>query len=108
MTTALDQKLKHMESLIDQLVSNAEEMKEISKQVISKDELKPLQHNQEDLVRQINDLEHSIKGLMKDVKNVEELPVHKRITQKLQQFSKLNAAFIENVKAAHGLIHFEK
>lgn len=100
-------KLKKMELILDELIANAERLNEVSQQVISKDELKPLQEKQEELVKNLVAVEDAFRGALGNGKNGDE-DARKRIRSKLTQFEKLNESFIENLKSSHGLIRFGK
>lgn len=102
----MSDKLKKMELIVDELITNAERLKEVSQQVITKEELKPLQEKQEELVNNLVALEDALRGALGE-KNGDE-DSRKRIKQKLAQFEKLNETFIENMKSSHGLIRFNK
>lgn len=103
----MNDKLKKMELILDELIANAERLNEISLQVISKDELKPLQEKQEVLVKNLVDVEEAFRGTLAEVHSSDE-EARKRIRSKLTQFEKLNESFIENLKSSHGLIRFNK
>lgn len=101
----MSDKLKKMEVILDALIENAERLKEVSQQVISKEELKPLQEKQEELVKNLVAVEDAMRGALGNSKDVDEAS-KKRIREKLSLFEKLNASFIENLNSSHGLIRF--
>lgn len=103
----MTERLKKMEVILDELIANAERLKEVSQQVISKEELKPLQDKQEELVKNLVTVEDTMRSALGENKSSDE-DTKKRIRDKLSQFEKLNATFIENLKSSHGLIRFNK
>lgn len=103
----MTERLKKMEVILDELIANAERLKEVSQQVISKEELKPLQDKQEELVKNLVTVEDTMRSALGENKSGDE-DTKKRIRDKLSQFEKLNATFIENLKSSHGLIRFNK
>lgn len=103
----VEQILGEMDGLLDALVANAEKLLELSQRVISEEELGPLQKKQQklldDLVAQDEAFHKACKGNEQDYHS----PLRNEVTGKLELFEKLNASFIENITASHGLIHFE-
>ncbi len=96
-----------MEGVLDTLIANAEKLKEVSVQVISKDELGPLQQQQDELIKNLMNLEATFQETFHEAKGEASPEMQKRIADKLVYFQKLNAHFIENLKSGHGIIRFE-
>lgn len=98
--------LLEIEAILENLIHNAERLKEISSQVISMQELEPLQKKQEELVKKLGKLDEAFKKVPAgSAESYQELT--RKIEQKLVQFQKLNAKFIENLSASQGLIRFD-
>ena len=99
--------LTEMEEILGSLVDNAREMKEVSDQVISEEQLEPIQQRQAILLGRLQQLDAELKN-EKSPKNPSHEAIEKRMAQKLKEFQEFNAGFIENIKKAHGIIQFEK
>jgi elongation factor P--beta-lysine ligase len=99
--------LKKIDALLDQLVKTAEELDKLSFQVISEEEIAPLQKKQDALVADLLSADTELKGVM-DSKSLEtNSPIRERIRNNLHHFQELNEHFIENLANSHGLIRFE-
>lgn len=96
METAV-QVLEKMESVLDQLISNAEGLKDISLEGFSEAAITPLQQRQELLVEQLNGLEASFESSEKEGQDELLAKIGDRIAKKLRYFQHLNAVFIENI-----------
>lgn len=96
METAV-QVLEKMESVLDQLISNAEGLKDISLEGFSEAAITPLQQRQELLVEQLNGLEASFESSEKEGEDELLAKIGDRIAKKLRYFQHLNAVFIENI-----------
>lgn len=99
--------LTEMEEVLGCLVDNAREMKEVSDQVISEEQLEPIQQRQAVLLARLQELDGELKK-GKSAKTPAHEAIEKRMAQKLKEFQEFNAGFIENIKKAHGIIQFEK
>jgi hypothetical protein len=99
--------LEKMEQILDQIVANAEKMKELSLKSINEKELTPLQHNQDELVLKLQELDAQYKNAAKHqhVEHAEE--ISKRIESKLNHFQQVNASFIENLRNNQKVVRFE-
>ena len=99
--------LGKMEKILDQLIANAGKLQESSRLQFLEEEILELQKKQEGLVESLQDedenFQHSCRG---DYKNYQS-PILTRIGEKLYQFQKLNADFIENLRLSSGVIQFE-
>ncbi|MBN9377187.1 MAG: hypothetical protein BGO14_04600 [Chlamydiales bacterium 38-26] len=91
------QVLERMESVLDQLISNAEALKDISMEGFSEQAITPLQQKQELLVEQLNGLEANFEGSEKEGQEEILAKIGDRIAKKLRYFQHLNAVFIENI-----------
>lgn len=99
--------LGEMEELLNHLIESAKKLLDLSKHVIDEDELLHLQEEQETL------LIHLVKkdGDFHKLPNASDtnlMPRRLKIDEKIDEFQRLNAAFVENINATHGLIQFEK
>lgn len=97
-----------MEQLVDELLSNAKALREISSQVAPEEEIAALQKKQHTYIRELVTLEKAFREKHNISSEEAQLPISSRIRDKLQQFQKMNEAFIENVNANQGTIHFGK
>ncbi len=102
-----DELLKKIDALLDQLIKTAEELDTLSYQVISEEEIAPLQKRQDDLVADILAADTELKKFMDPKKLNTDSPLRQRIRHNLHHFQELNEHFIENLANSHGLIRFE-
>lgn len=93
-----------MNQLLDELIDNAKKLKDVSKQVISEEELVPLQRRQEELFEHLENMDAA---LHKEFSNEIPAAQHKKIHDKLEEFQKINQEFVNNLRSSHGLIQFE-
>lgn len=99
--------LIEMETLLDSLLENAKKLLALSRQVIEEDELMALQKEQEVLLANLIDKDAQLQQLNSTPQ--EQLKQSRlKIDQKIDDFQKLNAEFLENISTAHGLIQFDK
>lgn len=101
---SFQQNLQQMHKLLDELIQCSKKLKDLSFQVISEEELDPLQKHQEELLLKIEALDQELH--QHHSKEFTE-KVHAELHQKLKTFQELNKAFIENLRTSHGLIQFE-
>lgn len=101
---SLSTHLNQMHKLLDQLIETAKALKELSKQVVSEEELNSLQQQQKELLSQ---LEASDQIIEADYRNQMEENDHRNVSNKLHTFQSLNHDFIQNLQESHGLIQFE-
>jgi hypothetical protein len=100
--------LSEMESILDQLVLNAEHLHEVSQKVIAEEELTSLQARQELLMSSLLKLDHDFQDAATHSAQDRKTPLQNRIQKKLDLFEKLNSSFIKNIISSHGLIRFEE
>jgi NH3-dependent NAD+ synthetase len=100
--------LKHyvdlMKNLLEELVQNAQKLKDLSQRVISEEELSPLQEHQQKLLQELEKVDSY---LQQHHPNQMDKNEHKLFHEQLHQFHRLNQEFIQNLNASHGLIQFE-
>ena len=96
METAV-QVLEKMERVLDELVKNAEGLKDISLEGFSEVAVAPLQQKQELLVQQLKGLEAAFEEADKEGQEDVMVKIGDRIAKKLRYFQHLNAVFIENI-----------
>ena len=99
--------LSKMEKILNQLIANAENLNQLSQQVSSQEELRPLQEKQEDLIEQLLDSDAEFNKLLKGKTRYYQSSARTRIGEKLDYFQKLNTDFLDNLKSSKGLIQFE-
>jgi len=100
--TSHDDLLSEMDHLLQQLVSNAEQLYKESTQAISEETLMPLQNQQEELINAIVALNSSLES-----DNVTDSPLWEGIQEKLVIFQELNNSFINNLRVRKGLVNVE-
>jgi hypothetical protein len=101
---SLQELVGQMTDLLEELVKTAQELSDVSRQIISEEELAPLQQHQQDVLSQIEEIDTSIKAHYSHQLDKE---FKKHIHEKLHTFQVLNQEFISNLNASHGLIQFE-
>lgn len=102
------QVLEKMESILDELVKNAEGLKDISLIGFSEQAVMPLQRKQELLVEQLKGLEAAFEESEKEGQELMLAQIGDRITKKLRYFQHLNAVFIENISDRNVLENIAK
>ncbi len=96
METAI-QALEKMEAILDELVRNAEALKDISLEGFSEQAIMPLQQKQESLVEQLKGFEAAFEEGNKEGQEEILAKIGDRLAKKLRYFQHLNAVFIENI-----------
>lgn len=107
METAV-QVLEKMENILNDLVKNAEGLKDISLEGFSEQAVAPLQQKQELLVQQLKDLESAFEAASKDGQEGALAKIGDRISKKLRYFQHLNAVFIGNISQGNVMQDFWK
>ena len=101
---SLQQCLDQMSQLMDELIQVATKLRDATQQVISEEELAPLQKRQDDLLSQLEEVDKELQvhyGFQIDA------PTKETYHNQLQIFQRLNQEFMQNLNASHGLIQFE-
>jgi hypothetical protein len=93
-----------MNQLLGELIHVATQLRDMSLQVISEEDLAPLQKRQEDLLLQVENVDQQMQENYRHQLSVDG---QEQIHNQLQTFQQLNQEFIENLSASHGLIQFE-
>lgn len=106
-TESPEDALEAMESLLDQLISNAQKLAKKSHPVVSLEELYPLQRKQEELVAKLGNADELLTKALKGKGNEFQVEARARILQKLKEFQGLNSSFIESLATTRGLIQFQ-
>lgn len=102
--TSLQSYIDQMNQLFTELIQVATQLRDMSLQVISEEDLAPLQKHQEELVSQLEKIDQNIES---HYKHQLSLAMREQFHQQLQVFQQLNQEFIQNLNASHGLIQFE-
>jgi CHAD domain-containing protein len=98
------QYVDQMNRLLDELTQTATKLRDASLQVISEEELAPLQRQQEEILTKLETTDQEFqRHYGSEVKE----SVHQQFHQQLEKFQTLNEEFIANLNASHGLIQFE-
>lgn len=100
--------LEKMEQILDNLVANAEALKDISMEGFSEQAIVPLQQKQELLVEQLKGLEAAFTESEKEGQEEILAKIGDRITKKLRYFQHLNAVFVENISEGNFLEDYSK
>jgi hypothetical protein len=96
--------IDQMEVLLDELIRTARNLRHLSEQVVSEQELTELQKKQNDLVGKLEELDQKIQTrYASDI--TEEM--HQKLSKKVKEFQTLNQEFIQNYSSSHGVIQFE-
>jgi hypothetical protein len=98
--------IDEMEDLLDSLVESAKQLLALSQHVIEEDELVRLQEEQESLLASLVQKDEEFHKLPKLTQD-SLMPRRLKIDEKIDHFQKLNASFVENINASHGLIRFD-
>lgn len=96
--------LTQMHREFDELIETAKSLRELSKQVVSEEELTAVQKHQQALLEK---LEATDEILDRHFWNEMTEHDHQQLRDKVHLFQTLNREFIQNLKANHGLIQFE-
>jgi hypothetical protein len=96
--------IDHMNQLLSELIQIATQLRDMSFQVISEEDLAPLQKRQEELLTQLEDIDQQ---LQKNYRHQLSTAMEEQIHNQLQTFQQLNQEFIQNLSTSHGLIQFE-
>jgi hypothetical protein len=90
--------------LLNELIQVATQLRDMSKQVISEENLSLLQKKQDDLLGQIERIDQQ---MQRDYPQQVSSKMEEQLHEKLQTFQQINQEFIQNLGASHGLIQFE-
>jgi hypothetical protein len=93
-----------MNQLLAELIQVATQLRDMSIQVISEEDLEPLQKQQEDVLSQLEMTDQQIQGNYRDQI---EAKTQAYFHNQLEIFQKLNQEFVQNVNSSQGLIQFE-
>jgi HD superfamily phosphohydrolase len=101
---SLQHYVDHMNQLLKELIQVATQLRDMSFQVISEEDLEPLQKQQEDLLSQLEMTDQQIQGNYRDqIETKTQAYFHNQ----LEIFQQLNQEFVQNVNSSQGLIQFE-
>lgn len=93
-----------MNRLLNELTQVATQLRDMSLQVISEEDLAPLQKKQEEL---LIELESNDRQLQQNFRHQLSGALQEQFHHQLQIFQQLNQEFIQNLSTSHGLIQFE-
>ncbi len=102
--TSFQSYVDQMNQLLNELIQVATQLRDMSLQVISEEDLAPLQKHQEDLLVR---LENSDQQIQRNYPHQLDGTTQENFHHQLQIFQGLNQEFIQNLSASHGLIQFE-
>jgi hypothetical protein len=101
---SLQEMLQQLNESLDQLIQVAKKLKETSLQVVSEEELEPLQKEQEEVLHRIEKIDQLLQQYYAGEISKE---IHQQIHEKLQIFQELNQEYVRHLAASHGIIQFE-
>lgn len=101
---SLQHYIDQMNGLLNELILVATQLRDMSLQVISEEDLAPLQKRQEDLLAQLEEVDQQLQS---HYRHQIDASLREHIHNQLQTFQQLNQEFIQNLNASHGLIQFE-
>lgn len=101
---SLEGYIEIMNQLLSELTQVATQLRDMSLQVISEEDLTPLQKRQEELLVEI---EKNDRQLQQNFRHQLSGAVKEQFHNQLQTFQQLNQEFIQNLSTSHGLIQFE-
>lgn len=101
---ALEQHIQQMNQLLQELIQVATTLRDVSLQVISEEELAPLQKRQEEILSELEKIDHQLQQ-----QHARQIPaaVQENFHNQLEKFQQLNQEYVQNVNNSHGLIQFE-
>lgn len=102
--SSLQSSIDQMNQLLNELIWVSTQLRAISFQVLSQEDLVTLQKKQEDILKQIESQEQL---LQTNYRNQIDSKTWDHFHKKLQEFQELNHEFIQNVNTNLGLIQFE-
>ncbi len=104
--TSREELLIQMEEIASQLVVEAEQLKKLTLNSFTEQEIDPMQQHQEQLIARLIELDASYRMHYGEHASHTD-PALARIKAHLDKFQMLNDLFVENVRRAKGVIQFE-
>lgn len=102
--TSLQDYVDEMSQLLNDLVQVATKLRDLSLQVISEEDLNPLQKRQKAILSRLEAIDEQIRENYRyQIDSATKGHIHNR----LQTFQHLNQEFVQNLNTSHGLIQFE-
>lgn len=101
---SLQHYVDQMIQLLNELIQVATQLRDMSLQVISEEELSPLQKHQADLLIQLESVDQQIQG---NFRHQLSPAIQEKIHQQLQTFQQINQEFVQNLSSSHGIIQFD-
>lgn len=101
---SLEHSIEQMSQLLSELIQVATQLRDMSLQVISEEDLTPLQKHQENLLSQLESIDQQIQA---NYHHQLTTSTQEQFHNQLQIFQQLNQEFIQNLGNSHGLIQFE-
>ena len=99
--------LDHIQVLLDSLLKNALQLKEVSSNVVSEEELNTLQEEQESLIAELGQLGSEFKKKFNKIINELKSEKGKIIQKKVKEFQELNAIFYNNISIRKSILQTE-
>ncbi|MDP1835328.1 MAG: hypothetical protein Q8K75_05295 [Chlamydiales bacterium] len=107
--SSAEERLSQMESILTDLLTNAQKMVELSsKDTTALSQLMPLQELQQGLVEKLIAFDNTLHKECPNEVADNSLPAFARIEKCLEDFQRLNEQYIENVRQNQSVIQFEK
>jgi hypothetical protein len=99
------QLLTQMVTVIDGLIDNATRLNEIAKRTSSESELEPYQSRQDEILRELAELDRLLKTSDDGASKEKIVAIRKLVHDKLLVFQKINEEFLSLVSSHFRLIH---
>lgn len=96
--------IDQMNVLLDELIQTARDLRNLSNQVASEEELMDLQKKQDALMIKLEEADRNIQTHYASEMTE---AMHQKLHKKAKEFQALNQEFIQNYSSTHGLIQFE-
>jgi hypothetical protein len=96
--------IDQVNQLLNELIQVSTQLRDLSLQVVSEEDLAELQKRQEELLNQIENIDQQMR---ENIGYQLSMEAQEQLHDQLQAFQQLNQEFIQNLSASHGLIQFE-
>lgn len=98
--------LLKIDSVLDELLSVAKQLEQISKTVISEEDILKLQNKQEELLSELKSWDEQLNGGANGTE-IRKSPEWELLRKKLIRFQRSNEQYIRNLQEKRGLLKFD-
>jgi len=102
-----EQLLEQMVEILKEIITIATQLQKLTQQIVSKDQIRPLQDQQKVLLDKLLEIDSSFNEACGGTPNGVDSPTRKRIGKMLKEFQALNTSFAENLSKSKGVIPLE-